>query len=92
MRFLNEDWNTVSHTKEGKKVVLGAADTFRAAAVDQLKMWGDRVGVDVIEHGMNTDPAAVAFDTVKQAVDQNADLVIIDTAGRLQNKKNLIFL
>ncbi|MBP6385694.1 MAG: signal recognition particle-docking protein FtsY [Pseudarcicella sp.] len=74
----------------GNKVVLGAGDTFRAAAVDQLKLWGKRVGVDVIDHGMNTDPAAVAFDTVKKAVEQNADVVIIDTAGRLHNKVNLM--
>jgi fused signal recognition particle receptor len=76
--------------KRGKKVVLGAGDTFRAAAVDQLKLWGDRVGVLVISHGMNTDPASVAFDAVKQAVDMNADVVIIDTAGRLHTKVNLM--
>jgi fused signal recognition particle receptor len=69
---------------------LGAADTFRAAAVDQLILWGDRVGVPVVSHGMNTDPASVAFDTVKQAVDQKADVVIIDTAGRLHTKVNLM--
>ncbi|HRH35089.1 MAG TPA: signal recognition particle-docking protein FtsY [Catalimonadaceae bacterium] len=74
----------------GHKVVLGAADTFRAAAVDQLKQWGARTGVPVIEHGMNTDPASVAFDSVKTAVDQGADVVIIDTAGRLHNKVNLM--
>ena len=76
--------------KAGNKVILGAGDTFRAAAVDQLKLWGSRVGVPVIDHGMNTDPAAVAFDAVKQAVEQNADVVIIDTAGRLHNKVNLM--
>lgn len=76
--------------KAGKKVVLGAADTFRAAAVDQLIKWGDRVGVPVVSHGMNTDPGAVAFDAVKTAVDQKADVVIIDTAGRLHNKVNLM--
>jgi fused signal recognition particle receptor len=76
--------------KRGKKVVLGAGDTFRAAAVDQLKQWGDRAGVPVIAHGMNTDPASVAFDAVKQGVDMNADVVIIDTAGRLHNKVNLM--
>ncbi len=75
---------------KGLKVVLGAADTFRAAAVDQLKLWGERVDVQVIAHGMNTDPAAVAYDTVKQAVEQNADVVIIDTAGRLHTKVNLM--
>ncbi|MDH5476459.1 MAG: signal recognition particle-docking protein FtsY [Cyclobacteriaceae bacterium] len=74
----------------GKKVILGAADTFRAAAVDQLKLWGDRVGVPVIAHGMNTDPSAVAYDTVKQAVDNKDDVVIIDTAGRLHTKVNLM--
>jgi fused signal recognition particle receptor len=74
----------------GKSVILGAADTFRAAAVDQLILWGDRVGVPVVSHGMNTDPASVAFDTVKQAVDQKADVVIIDTAGRLHTKVNLM--
>lgn len=77
------------HSK-GKSVVLGAADTFRAAAVDQLMLWGERVGVPVISHGMNTDPASVAFDAVKQAVDQKADIVIIDTAGRLHTKVNLM--
>jgi fused signal recognition particle receptor len=76
--------------KRGKKVVLGAGDTFRAAAVDQLKLWGDRVGVPVISHGMNTDPSAVAFDAVKKAVDMQADVVIIDTAGRLHTKVNLM--
>jgi fused signal recognition particle receptor len=76
--------------KAGNKVVLGAGDTFRAAAVDQLKLWGSRVGVQVIDHGMNTDPAAVAFDAVKQAKEQGADVVIIDTAGRLHNKVNLM--
>lgn len=74
----------------GKKVVLGAGDTFRAAAVDQLKIWGDRVGIPVISHGMNTDPASVAFDTVKQAIEMEADIAIIDTAGRLQTKINLM--
>jgi len=76
--------------QNGLKVVLGAADTFRAAAVDQLKLWGERVGIPVIDHGMNTDPAAVAYDAVKQAVDMNADIVIIDTAGRLHTKVNLM--
>ncbi|MDR6238153.1 fused signal recognition particle receptor [Aureibacter tunicatorum] len=76
--------------KRGKKVILGAADTFRAAAVDQLILWGERVGVPVISHGMNTDPASVAFDAAKQGVEQDADVVIIDTAGRLHNKVNLM--
>lgn len=75
---------------KGKSVVLGAADTFRAAAVDQLKLWGERVGVPVVAHGMNTDPSAVAFDAVKQGVEQKADLVIVDTAGRLHTKVNLM--
>jgi len=75
---------------DGKKVVLGAADTFRAAAVDQLKIWGERAGVQVVEKGMDADPASVAFDTLKSAKAQNADVVIIDTAGRLHNKVNLM--
>lgn len=74
----------------GKSVILGAADTFRAAAVDQLKLWGERVGVPVVSHGMNTDPASVAYDAVKEGVKQKADLVIIDTAGRLHTKINLM--
>ena len=75
---------------EGKKVVLGAADTFRAAAVDQLVIWSERVGVPIIKQGMGSDPASVAFDTVQSAVASNADVVIIDTAGRLHNKVNLM--
>jgi fused signal recognition particle receptor len=75
---------------EGKKVVLGAADTFRAAAVDQLKIWGQRAGVPVVEKGMNADPASVAYDTLKSATAQGADIVLIDTAGRLHNKVNLM--
>jgi len=78
------------YKKAGKKVVLGAADTFRAAAVEQLKIWGTRNDVPVISHGMNTDPASVAFDTVQKAVDMQADVVIIDTAGRLHNKIGLM--
>lgn len=74
----------------GLKVILGAADTFRAAAVDQLITWGERAGVEVISHGMNTDPAAVAFDAAKKGVEIGADVVIIDTAGRLHNKINLM--
>lgn len=76
--------------RKGKKVLLGAADTFRAAAVDQLKLWGERVGVPVVSKGMNTDPSAVAFDAVKAGVDTGADIVIIDTAGRLHTKINLM--
>lgn len=74
----------------GKSVVLGAADTFRAAAVDQLIMWGERVGVPVISKGMNADPASVAFDAAKYGADNKADVVIIDTAGRLHTKVNLM--
>jgi fused signal recognition particle receptor len=74
----------------GKSVVLGAADTFRAAAVDQLTIWAGRAGVPIVSQGMNADPAAVAFDTVKSAQSQGADVVIIDTAGRLHNKINLM--
>ncbi len=74
----------------GKKVVLGAADTFRAAAVDQLIIWSERVDVPIVAKGMNADPAAVAFDTVKKGVELDADFVIIDTAGRLHNKVNLM--
>lgn len=76
--------------KNGKKVVLGAADTFRAAAVDQLKLWGTRVGVTVVDHGMNTDPSSVAYDAIKAGVEQDADVIIIDTAGRLHTKVNLM--
>ncbi len=74
----------------GKSVVLGAADTFRAAAVDQLKIWSERVGVPIVSQGMGADPASVAFDTLKSALANNADVVIIDTAGRLHNKINLM--
>ncbi len=75
---------------EGKSVVLGAADTFRAAAVDQLVIWSERVGVPVVKQNMGSDPASVAFDTVQSAVANQADVVIIDTAGRLHNKVNLM--
>jgi len=74
----------------GLNVVLGAADTFRAAAVDQLKIWSERVGVDFVSKGMNADPASVAFDTVKHGLEENADVILIDTAGRLHNKVNLM--
>lgn len=76
--------------KKGLKVVLGAADTFRAAAVDQLTIWSERVGVPIVKQGMGSDPASVAFDTLQSAVSQNADVVLIDTAGRLHNKVNLM--
>ncbi len=76
--------------KEGYSVVLGAADTFRAAAIDQLQIWADRVGVPLVKQQMGSDPASVAFDTLQSAVAQNADVVIIDTAGRLHNKVGLM--
>ncbi|MBI1268594.1 MAG: signal recognition particle-docking protein FtsY [Cryomorphaceae bacterium] len=76
--------------KQGKKVMLGAADTFRAAAVDQLKIWSERAGVPIVSQGMNADPASVAFDTLQSAIAQNIDVVLIDTAGRLHNKVNLM--
>jgi fused signal recognition particle receptor len=75
---------------EGRRVLLGAADTFRAAAIDQLKMWGDRVGVDVVAHQPGADPGAVVFDTLEAARSRGIDTVIIDTAGRLQTKHNLM--
>lgn len=76
--------------KDGKKVLLGAADTFRAAAVDQLDIWSKRVDVPLVSQGMGADPASVAFDTVKSGISQGADVIIIDTAGRLHNKVNLM--
>ena len=76
--------------QQGKKVVLGAADTFRAAAIDQLKIWAERANVEIVAQAMNADPAAVAFDTLQSAVSKNADVVIIDTAGRLHNKVGLM--
>ncbi|HPH19887.1 MAG TPA: signal recognition particle-docking protein FtsY, partial [Haliscomenobacter sp.] len=76
--------------KQGKKVVLGAGDTFRAAAVDQLKIWSERVGCDFYSKGMNTDPAAVAYETVNYAIQNDCDIAIIDTAGRLHTKTGLM--
>ena len=76
--------------KNGKSVLLGAADTFRAAAVDQLKLWGERVGVPVVAKGMNTDPSAVAYEAVEEGVKRGVDVIIIDTAGRLHTKINLM--
>jgi len=76
--------------KMNKKVVLGAADTFRAAAIDQLQIWADRTDVPIVKQSMGSDPASVAFDTLQSAVNQDADVVIIDTAGRLHNKVNLM--
>lgn len=75
---------------EGKKVIVAAADTFRAAAIDQLEVWTDRAGVDIIKHNEGSDPAAVVFDALAAAKSRNADVVICDTAGRLHNKKNLM--
>lgn len=76
--------------EEGKKVILGAADTFRAAAIDQLEIWADRAGVDIVKHKEGADPAAVVFDTISAGKARNADIIICDTAGRLHNKKNLM--
>ena len=76
--------------RAGKSVLLGAADTFRAAAVDQLTIWSERVGVPIVSHGMGADPASVAYDAVKEAVEKNVDVVLVDTAGRLHNKVNLM--
>ena len=78
------------YTAQGKKVILGAADTFRAAAIEQLQVWADRAGVDLIKHGEGSDPAAVVFDTIAAGKARGADLIICDTAGRLHNKKNLM--
>ncbi|MBR4450568.1 MAG: signal recognition particle-docking protein FtsY [Clostridia bacterium] len=75
---------------EGKKVILGAADTFRAAAIDQLEIWADRAGVDIVKHKEGADPAAVVYDTIEAGKARNADIIICDTAGRLHNKKNLM--
>ena len=77
-------------TRQGKKVLLGAADTFRAAAVDQLTIWAERAGVDIVKQAMGSDPASVAFDTVQAAVARGADVAIIDTAGRLHNRIDLM--
>ncbi len=77
-------------SQQGKKVVIGAADTFRAAAVDQLTVWAQRAGVDIVKQAMGSDPASVAFDTVKSAVAKGADVVLIDTAGRLHNRVDLM--
>lgn len=78
------------YKSQGKKVLLGAADTFRAAAIDQLQIWADRVGVPIVKQKMGSDPASVAFETMQAAVTQQADVVLIDTAGRLHNKINLM--
>ena len=78
------------YKNEGKKVLLGASDTFRAAAIDQLKIWSERAGVEIIAQHMGADPASVAFDTLEAAVARDSEVVIIDTAGRLHNKVNLM--
>lgn len=75
---------------QGQKVILGAADTFRAAAIDQLQIWAERAGVDLVKHAEGADPAAVVFDTINAGINRNADVIIIDTAGRIHNKKNLM--
>lgn len=78
------------YKKEGKKVILGAADTFRAAAIEQLEVWADRAGVDIVKHKEGADPAAVVYDTISAGVARDCDIIICDTAGRLHNKKNLM--
>lgn len=78
------------YRKEGKKVIVGAADTFRAAAIEQLEIWTQRAGVDLVKHKEGADPAAVVFDTISAGKARDADIIIIDTAGRLHNKKNLM--
>ena len=78
------------YKKEGKNVILGAADTFRAAAIEQLEVWADRAGVDIIKHKEGADPAAVVYDTIEAGISRDCDIIICDTAGRLHNKKNLM--
>ncbi|MBQ4267230.1 MAG: signal recognition particle-docking protein FtsY [Clostridia bacterium] len=78
------------YKKQGKKVILGAADTFRAAAIEQLEVWADRAGVDIVKHKEGADPAAVVYDTISAGVARDCDIIICDTAGRLHNKKNLM--
>lgn len=78
------------YKKEGKRVILGAADTFRAAAIEQLEVWADRAGVDIIKHKEGADPAAVVYDTIEAGISRDCDIIICDTAGRLHNKKNLM--
>ncbi len=78
------------YKEQGKKVILGAADTFRAAAIEQLQVWADRAGVEMIKHSEGSDPAAVVYDTIQAGVARDSDIIIIDTAGRLHNKKNLM--
>ncbi len=78
------------YKKEGKRVILGAADTFRAAAIEQLEIWAERAGVDIIKHKEGADPAAVVYDTIEAGLSRDCDIIICDTAGRLHNKKNLM--
>ncbi len=78
------------YKKEGKKVILGAADTFRAAAIEQLEVWAERAGVDIVKHKEGADPAAVVYDTINAGISRDCDIIICDTAGRLHNKKNLM--
>lgn len=78
------------YKKEGKKVILGAADTFRAAAIEQLEIWAERAGVDIVKHKEGADPAAVVYDTIAAGISRDCDIIICDTAGRLHNKKNLM--
>ena len=78
------------YKREGKKVILGAADTFRAAAIEQLEIWSERAGVDIVKHKEGADPAAVVYDTISAGLSRDCDIIIIDTAGRLHNKKNLM--
>ena len=78
------------YKREGKKVILGAADTFRAAAIEQLEIWSERAGVDIVKHKEGADPAAVVYDTISAGLSRDSDIIIIDTAGRLHNKKNLM--
>jgi len=78
------------YKKEGKRVILGAADTFRAAAIEQLEVWAERAGVDIIKHKEGADPAAVVYDTIEAGISRDCDIIICDTAGRLHNKKNLM--
>ena len=78
------------YKSQGKRVILGAADTFRAAAIEQLQVWADRAGVEMVKHAEGADPAAVVFDTIDAGINRDCDIIIIDTAGRLHNKKNLM--
>ena len=87
-QHLSQNWQTLK--KEGNSVLIGAADTFRAAAIDQLDKWANKINVPIVKQKMGSDPAAVAYDTIQSAIASNIDYVIIDTAGRLHNKINLM--